>query len=121
MPLESPVDVSGQDVLQVLALREELAAGQGRDGVRVGQVQLEVDDVAPLEGLLGVFRDEVPNSGVGDVDRAVEVRGGVPLDGPQEGVQLGLLQDRNIRTGSGDQAEPLRLFIRETNRLVMTS
>lgn len=90
--LEPAVDVPRQDVLQVLALGEELAAGQGRDGIRVGQVQLKVDDVALLEGLLGVLSDEVPDARVRDVDRAVEIRGRVPLDGPQEGVQLGLLE-----------------------------
>lgn len=92
MSLEPVVDVPRQDVLQVLALGEELAASQGRDGIRVGQVQLKVDDVALLEGLLGVLSDEVPDACVGDVDRAVEIRGRVPLDGPQEGVQLGLLE-----------------------------
>lgn len=73
MSLEPPVDVPGQDVLQVLALRQQLAAGQGRDGVRVRQVQLKVDDVALLEGLLGVLGDEVPDARVGNVDSTIEI------------------------------------------------
>ncbi len=73
MSFKSPIDVSGQNILQVLALRKQLAAGQGRYGVRVRQVQLKVDDVALLEGLLGVFRDEVPNTRVGNVDCAIEI------------------------------------------------
>lgn len=91
MSFKSPIDISGQDVLQVFTLRKQLTAGQGWDGVRVREVQLKVNDVALLEGLLGVFRNEVPNACVGNVDCTIEIRGRVPFDRPQEGVQVSLL------------------------------
>lgn len=88
MCLQPAVDVPGQDVLQALALRQQLAAAQGGDGAGVRQVQLEVDRLALLEGLLGVLRDEVPDPRVRDMDGPVEVGWGLPLDGPQEGVDV---------------------------------
>ncbi len=95
--LEPEVDVVGKQVLQVLSLRQELAAGQRRDGVRVGQIQLEVHDAALLEGLLGALGDEVPDACVRDVNGAVEVRGRVSLYRPQEGVELALLETKKER------------------------
>ena len=91
MALQTPVELAGQHVLQVLPVRQQLAAGQCRDCVGVGQVQLEVDAGAGLEGCLGVVRDEVPDTGVGDVDGAKQVGRGVAPNSPQEGVQVPLL------------------------------
>lgn len=90
--LQAPVEVPRQHVLQVFPVRQQLAAGQRRDGVRVGQVQLEVDASAGLEGRLGVVGDKVPDTGIGDVDGAKQVGRGVAPNSPQEGVQLPLLQ-----------------------------
>lgn len=92
VPLQTAVDVPGQNVLQVLALWEELTPGQRRNSVRVRKVQLEIHDIAFLESFLRVFGDVVPDPCVGHVDGAIEVRGWVTLDGPQEGVELALLR-----------------------------
>lgn len=73
-------------------MRQQLAAGQRRDGVGVCQVQLKVDAGAGLEGRLGVVWDEVPDTGVGDVDGAKQVGRRVAPNSPQEGVQVPLLQ-----------------------------
>lgn len=89
--LEAAVELAGQHVLQVLPVGQHLAAGQPRDGVGVGEVQLEVDAGAGLEGGLGVVGDEVPHPRVGHVDGAEEIGGGVAADGPEEGVELSLL------------------------------
>lgn len=98
MCFESPVDVPGEDILQVLTLWEQLAAGQGRDGVRVRQIQLKVDHIALLEGLLGVLGDEVPNPRVRHMDSTVEVCRGVSFDGPQKRVQVRLLKgDKEVK------------------------
>lgn len=90
VPLEPAVDVTRQHILEVLPLWQQLAAGESRDGVGVGEVQLKVHDVTLLKGLLGVLWDEIPDTGVWDMDGAKEVRWGISLDGPQEGVQLTL-------------------------------
>lgn len=94
MALEAAVDVPGEHILEVLALRQHLTAGESRDSVGVREVQLEVHNAALLESLLGVVRDEVPNPGVWDVDRAKEVRWWVSFYGPQEGIQLTLLKGK---------------------------
>lgn len=91
---EAAVQLPGQHVLQVLPVGQHLAAGQPRDGVRVREVQLEVDAGAGVEGGLGVVRDEVPNSRVGHVDGAEEISGGITANGPEEGVELSLLRGR---------------------------
>lgn len=78
-------------------MRQQLAAGQRRDGVGVRQVQLEVDAGAGLEGRLGVVRDEVPDTGVGDVDGAKQVGRGVTPNSPQKGVEVPLLQEGRRR------------------------
>lgn len=65
---------------------EQLTAGQGRDGVRVSQVQLKVNNVALLEGLLGIFRDEVPNTGVGNMDCTIKIGRRILFDCPEKGV-----------------------------------
>ena len=92
MALQTPVEFAGQHILQVLPVRQQLAAGQCGDRVGVGQVQLEVDAGAGLEGCLGVVRDEVPDAGVGDMDGAKQIGWGVTPNSPQEGVQVPLLQ-----------------------------
>lgn len=92
--LEAAVQVPGQQRLQVLAVGQQLAAGQLGDGQRVGEVQLEENAVAAVEGSLGPLGDEVPDSGVGHVDGAKQVGGrvaGRPSDFPQERVHVALL------------------------------
>lgn len=97
VPLEPAVDVTGQQVLKVLPLWQQLAAGESRDGVGVGEVQLKVHYVTLLKGLLGVLWDEIPDTGVWDMDGAKEVRWGISLDGPQKGVQFSLPGKREIQ------------------------
>lgn len=92
--LEAAVQVPGQQRLQVLAVGQQLAAGQLGDGQRVGEVQLEENAAAAVEGSLGPLGDEVPDSGVGHVDGAKQVGGrvaGRASDFPQERVQVALL------------------------------
>lgn len=101
---EAAVQLPGQHVLQVLPVGQHLAAGQPRDGVGVGEVQLKVDAGAGVEGGLGVVGDEVPHSRVGHVDGAEEIGGGVATDGPEEGVELSLLQGGQREPVSGGRA-----------------
>lgn len=92
--LEAAVQVPGQQRLQVLAVGQQLAAGQLGDGQRVGEIQLEENVVAAVKGLLGALGDEVPDSGVGYVDGAKQVGGrvgGGSSDFPQERVHVALL------------------------------
>lgn len=92
--LKAAVNVPGEHVLEVLTSWQHLTAGEGRDSVKVHEVQLKVHDAALLKSLLGGVRDEVPDPGVRDTDRAREVRQWVPLYAPQEGIQLILLKGK---------------------------
>lgn len=98
VPLQTTVDVSGQQVLEVFSLRQQLAAGQSRYGVRVRQVQLKIHDVAFLKGLFGVLWDVVPHACVRNMNSAIEIRGRVSFYSPQERVELTLLKDRQSET-----------------------
>lgn len=81
---------------------QQLAAGQLGDGQRVGQVQLEENIVAAVKRLLGPVRDEVPDSCVGHVDGAKQVRRRMwrrAFDFPQERIHVALLSGAKIREG----------------------
>lgn len=99
------------------SLRQHLAAGEGRDGVGVPEVQLEVHNAAVLKSLLGAVRDEVPNPGVQNMDGAKEARWRVSLYGPQEGIQLTLLKGNKTtsRHDTEGQKPERRKWIRETS------
>lgn len=53
--------------------------------------------MALLEGSLGVLWDKIPDTRVWDMDGAKEIRWGISLDCPQEGVQLILLGERETQ------------------------
>lgn len=94
---EAPVKVSRQKGLQVLSMREKLTAGELGDGQRICEVQFKEHVTASLEGFLGAVGDEVPDSGVGNVDGSKQVRGWLrrgAVYSPQERVQLALLWKR---------------------------
>ena len=63
---------------------EELTAGEGAYGVRIGEVQFEEDSVRRIESFLDVVGDVVPDARVRDVDRPEEVRRRLDGDPPQE-------------------------------------
>ena len=82
MSLQSPEQIPGDDVGELLTPGKELAVCQRRDGVGIRQIQLKEDVVRTLECLLAVVRDMVPDTGVRDVYAAEEVTGRLPMDGP---------------------------------------
>lgn len=52
---------------------------------------------AGLEGCFGIIRDEVPDSGIGNVDGAKQVGWRMAPNSPQEGVQVPLLHGERRR------------------------
>lgn len=68
MTFEAPIQVSREQRLQILPVRQQLAAGQLGDGERVGQVQLKENIGAVAESLFGAVGDEIPDSCVGNVN-----------------------------------------------------
>lgn len=100
---EATVQVSRQKGLQVFSVGEQLAASELGDGQRICEVQLKEHVAAASEGLLGAVGDEVPDSGVGNVDGTKQVRGWLrrcAVYSPQERIQLALLWKRERKTKS---------------------
>ena len=64
--------------------RQGLAGTKSSNSVGFGQVQFEKDTFGSCKGLLGILRNGIPNSNVGNVDGSKKVGGRIGFHSPQK-------------------------------------